>query len=96
MSGKADKAFKPDLYVVARFLERLWSGQKEYRKTQLQMAVGLNYGVYKKYLDWLIRKDLVELNKDEHGKTVVSITSEGVKAYNTLVEWLKKVIDTEL
>lgn len=42
---------KPDLYVVARFLDVLWWDTVGMKKTPLQMSVGLNYQTFLKYLD---------------------------------------------
>lgn len=80
---------KPDLYVVARFLERLWRDPRPHRKTDLQLAVRLNYNVYKKYLDWMSEKGLIEV-----GETV-SITPKGLETYKTLVAWIKDTVGDE-
>lgn len=96
MANDIKKEFKPDLYVVARFLERLWTTNKQYKKTQLQMAVGLNYKVFLKYLNWLEEKNLAKLEKDNSGHTTVKITAEGVDAYSTLVKWIKRIINAKI
>lgn len=94
MGEGTEKEFRPDLYVVARFLERLWLPGKEYKKTQLQMAVGLNYNVYTKYLNWLSNKGLIKIEKRSDKHEYVEITEEGVDAYRTLVEWIRKIMGT--
>lgn len=96
MVDNAKKEFRPDLYVVARFLERLWLPDKEYKKTQLQMAVGLNYNVYIKYLNWLSSKGLIKIEKKNEQREYIKITKEGVDAYYTLVEWIKKIMGTRV
>ncbi len=94
MAEKSDKETKPDLYVVARFLEKLVAGSGQRRKTELQMAVGLNFHVYSKYLDWLESKNLVRLvEEDEHSKRVL-LTPKGMDTYKTLVKWIHDVIGT--
>jgi len=60
MADKPEKEAKPDLYVVARFLEKLITKGGSRRKTELQMAVGLNFNVYSKYLEWLEKKGLIQ------------------------------------
>ena len=80
---------KPDLYVVARFLERLWRDPRPHRKTDLQLAVRLNYNVYKKYLEWLEQKGLITV-----GETV-AITPKGLETYKTLVAWIKDTVGDE-
>ena len=75
--------------MVARFLERLWRDPRPHRKTDLQLAVRLNYNVYKKYLDWMEQKGLIVV-----GDTV-SITPKGLETYKTLVEWIKNTVGEE-
>ena len=81
---------KPDLYVVARFLERLWRDERPHRKTDLQLAVRLNYNVYKKYLDWMEQKGLIVVDE------TVRITPKGLETYKTLVAWIKETVGDEL
>ena len=83
---------RPDLYVVARFLERLWTPDKEWKKTELQMAVGLNYNVYSRYLQWLQDKGLITIKDIDERHSVVRITEKGVEAYHTMASWIKDVI----
>lgn len=71
---------------MARFLERLWRDQRPHRRTDLQLAVRLNYNVYKKYLDWMEEKGLVTV-----GETV-AITVKGVATYDSLVTWIKETV----
>ena len=75
--------------MVARFLERLWRDPRPHRKTDLQLAVRLNYNVYKKYLDWMERKGLIVVEE------TVSITPKGLETYKTLVAWIKNTVGDE-
>lgn len=75
--------------MVARFLERLWREPRPHRKTDLQLAVRLNYNVYKKYLDWMERKGLIVVDD------TVSITPKGLETYKTLVAWIKDTVGDE-
>ena len=50
---------RPDLYVVARFLERLWREGSPMLKTRLQVAANVNYDVFSRYLLWLLDRGLV-------------------------------------
>ncbi|MCL4436112.1 MAG: hypothetical protein M1503_00305 [Thaumarchaeota archaeon] len=71
MTEREDIETRPDLYVVARFLEKIIVSGGSRRKTDLQMAVRLNFNVYMKYLEWLERKDRVcTYEEDEHSKYV--------------------------
>lgn len=85
---------RPDLYVVARFLERLWRDGRPHGKTDLQLAVRLNYTVYKRYLDWMLEKGLVTLVPTADGERV-AITPKGLETYHTFVSWLKDTVGEE-
>ena len=89
---KPEKESKPDLYVVARFLEKLIAGGGQRRKTELQMAVGLNFNVYTKYLEWLQSKDLIHVTEEDERSKYVSLTPKGMETYKTLVKWIKDVV----
>lgn len=71
---------------MARFLERLWRDQRPHRKTDLQLAVRLNYNVYRKYLDWMGHKGLITVDE------FVSITPKGLATYHSLVAWIKETV----
>lgn len=81
-----DKLERPDLYVVARFLDRLSRQQGSHRRTDLQLAVRLNYNVYKRYLEWMERKGLIVVTE------TVQITPKGIETYRTLVTWIKDAV----
>jgi predicted transcriptional regulator len=92
MEFKPDKDAKPDLYVVARFLEKLIAGGGQRRKTELQMAVGLNFNVYTKYLEWLEGKDFIHVTEEDERSKYVSLTPKGIETYKTLVKWIRDVV----
>ena len=81
-----DKLERPDLYVVARFLDRLSRSQRALRRTDLQLAVRLNYTVYKRYLEWMERKGLIRVGE------AIEITPKGADTYRTLVTWIKDAV----
>lgn len=87
---------RPDLYVVARFLERLWRDPRPHGRTDLQMAVRLNYGVFRKYLDWMLSKELVALQVDGSGAERIVITPKGLETYHRLVGWIKDTVGDHL
>lgn len=89
---RSDRMEKPDLYVVSRFLEKLWESGREYKQTELQMAVGLNFNVYAKYLKWLKEKGMIVVKENDDKKKTIAITEKGVTAYKTLALWIKDVI----
>jgi predicted transcriptional regulator len=83
---------KPDLYVVARFLDILYANGNPMRKTNLQMLVGLNYPRFMEYLEWLLQHGLVTIVKDEEGFERVSLSLKGVESYHRLVEWIRDLM----
>ncbi len=95
MSVPQEKEPKPDLYVVSRFLEKLIASGGSRRKTELQMAVGLNFNVYTKYLDWLENKGLINVREDAERSKHISLTPKGIETYKTLVKWIKDVIGNQ-
>jgi predicted transcriptional regulator len=83
---------RPDLYVVARMLERLWRAEEPMVKTRLQVASRVNYDIFSRYLTWMLSKNLVSLNSKEDGHERVSLTPDGEEAYRKLVQWIDEVI----
>ena len=83
---------KPDLYVVARFLDVLWWDTVGMKKTPLQMAVGLNYQTFLKYLNWLEKHELVKIVSDNEGNERIKLSDKGIDAHKRLVEWIKDTI----
>lgn len=92
MATEPEKEVKPDLYVVARFMEKLIMSGGQRRKTELQMAVGLNFNVYTKYLEWLENKGLIRMVEADERLKTVSLTPKGMETYKTLVKWIKDVV----
>lgn len=82
---------RPDLYVVARILERLWREPSPMLKTRLQTAIGTNYDVFIRYLDWMTEKGLVAL-MEEDGHQKVMLTEEGRESYRKLVQWINEIV----
>jgi predicted transcriptional regulator len=83
---------RPDLYVVARILERLWRENGPMVKTRLQVAARVNYDVFSKYLSWMVDKGLVSLENSPGGHEKVVITTKGMESYKKLVQWINEVI----
>ena len=71
---------------MARFLDRLARSPRPYRRTDLQLAVRLNYTVYKRYLEWMERKGLVLVDE------TITVTPKGLETYRTLVAWIKDAV----
>ncbi len=82
---------RPDLYVLARFLDVLHNNGQAMKKTNLQMRVGLNYPRFIEYLEWLVSHGLV-LKKDEDGTELYSLSPQGLDAYHRLVAWIRETM----
>jgi predicted transcriptional regulator len=87
---------KPDLYVVARILERLWKAKEPMLKTRLQVAAKVNYDVFTRYIDWMVHKGLVTFELCPNGHEGIKLTSKGEEAYRKLVQWIDEVIHGKL
>lgn len=86
--GGGEDAWRPDLYVLARFLQRLWRPDVTLTRSALQRAVGLNYDLFRKYLAFLESRGLVSVVKDAEGRDVVRLTKEGLRLHDDLTRWL--------
>lgn len=80
---------RPDLYVVARFLERMHEAETPPLKTDLQLRVRVNYTIFLRYLSWMVAKDYLQLVPDAGGAERVHLTPKGREAYATLVKWIR-------
>lgn len=96
MAGRDIKApLRPDLYVVARFLDRLCQPDAAYNKARLQLAVRLNYDLFRSYLLWLHEKGFAE-TQTVLGHDMVVATAKGREAHQRLVGWIKQVLGDSL
>jgi predicted transcriptional regulator len=82
---------RPDLYVLARFLDVLYESGAPMKKTNLQMRVGLNYPRFMEYLEWTASHGLVQM-KNEEGAEVYSLSQQGLDAYHRLVTWIRETM----
>jgi predicted transcriptional regulator len=90
--GASSPLERPDLYVVARFLERLWRENEPMLKTRLQVACNVNYDVFRKYISWMSERDLVRMENCPDGHERVVLTQKGHEAYRRMVQWVNEVI----
>jgi predicted transcriptional regulator len=81
---------RPDLYVVARFLDKLTKPGATYTRSRLQAAVRLNYDLFRGYLALLEQKGWVRV-VGEGSRQECRITPEGLAAYHHLVDWIRDV-----
>ncbi|TMA05157.1 MAG: hypothetical protein E6J93_04360 [Methanobacteriota archaeon] len=94
MAGGSDWG-RPDLYVVARMLERLWREADPMVKTRLQVAANVNYDVFSRYIGWMQSRGLVSLENSADGHERVALTDKGREAYRKLVQWINDVVRGE-
>lgn len=83
---------RPDIYVVARILERLWREGSPMLKTRLQVASDMNYDVFRKYLAWMHGRGLVMLMESEDGHERVALTRRGSETHAKIVGVLDDLI----
>jgi predicted transcriptional regulator len=84
-SGKS--AQRLDLYVIARIIVVL-KENGSINKTNLATQAGLAYDKLAKYISWMLEKNLVMMNEDG----VLSLTEQGAKSYDELVDWIMRYI----
>jgi predicted transcriptional regulator len=84
---------KPDLYVVARFLDIMYRNGSAMKKTNIQMLLGVNYPRFIEYLDWLLKHDLVAESIDEDKSERIMLTPKGIDSYHRLVDWIKETLN---
>lgn len=83
---------RPDLYVVARILDRLWRSSEPMLRTHLQVAANVNYDIFARYLDWMRERNLVDLENSADGHVRVRLTPAGQEAYRKVVQWINEVV----
>jgi predicted transcriptional regulator len=85
---------KPDLYVVARFLDIMYkNGGSGMKKTNIQMLLGVNYPRFVEYLEWLQQHGLVAEKTDEDKTERIILTPKGIDSYHRLVDWIKETLE---
>jgi len=83
---------RPDLYVLARFLDVLYENGGPMKKTNLQMRVGLNYPRFMEYFEWLTAQGFLQQKKDEDGADLYSLSPKGLDSYHRLVSWIRETM----
>ena len=68
-----DAPFQANLYVVGRFLDRLAELGRTWTKASLQSACGVNYDIFRRYLELLEAKGFAVVTK-----STVKLTREGL------------------
>jgi len=84
---------RPDLYVVARFLDILYRTGTPMKKTNIQMLLGVNYPRFTEYLQWMLNHGLVSESPDDDNIERISLTPKGIDAYHRFVDWIKDTLE---
>ncbi|MDG7034682.1 MAG: hypothetical protein JRN53_00315 [Nitrososphaerota archaeon] len=84
---------RPDLYVLARFLDIIYRTGSPMKRTNIQMLLGVNYPRFIEYLDWMVDHGLVLEVLDEEKTERITLTPKGIDAYHRLVDWIKETIE---
>ena len=87
---------RPDLYIVARILERLWREEQPMLKTRLQTASNVNYDVFRRYSSWMADHGLIAVETSNDGHERLHLTPKGMEAYKKLVQWINEVIHDKM
>lgn len=86
---------RPDLYVVVRLLETVRTRERPPTRTQLQIASGMNYSQFERYLDLALRRGLLKLGGSGSGAPSVELTPKGYDALMFLARGLRDVVGSE-
>jgi len=83
--------WKPNVYVLLRFLEKLWRQNDYVIRTRLQTAVGLNFDVFVKYLEWLRGRGFVETEtRGDH--EYIKISRSGYDAFRSILSLIEDIL----
>ena len=86
-SQAGEQQQKLDLYEIARIIIALKENGATNR-TNLATRTGLAYDKLTKYLSWMNDKQLIASTEE----SLVSLTEDGMKAYEELVNWIMRYI----
>jgi len=80
---------RPDLFVIERLLEAMASADGPVRRTPLQQRAGLNYTVFQRYLDYLVRLGMVAVPPGSDD--LLALTPKGVAAHRFLADGIARI-----
>jgi predicted transcriptional regulator len=87
--GFAGMIGRPDVFVIGRLLAAMSAAPGPIRRTPLQQRAGLNYTVFQRYLDYLVRLGLVAATPG--ADDLLELTPKGVEAYRFLADGLARI-----
>ena len=80
---------RPDVFVIGRLLEAMSTAPGPIRRTPLQQRAGLNYTVFQRYLDYLLRLGFV--TSAAGADDLLELTPKGADAYRFLADGLARI-----
>ncbi|HTT45920.1 MAG TPA: hypothetical protein VMH38_07925 [Thermoplasmata archaeon] len=86
---------RPDLYVVVRLLDTVRTSERTLSRTQLQIASGMNYTQFERYLHLTVCRGLLALSDAGSEHPIVVLTPKGYDALMFLVRGLRDVVGSE-
>ena len=90
---EVDPPDRPDLYVLARFLDRLAGAGSEHGRSSLQRATRTNDDVFRSYLALLQERGWIEWEPREgRGQDRIHLSREGREAYEDLRGWIEEML----
>lgn len=78
--------WRPNLYVVARFLDALHDGPRS--RSELQAAAGVNYDIFRRYLAFLEGRGFVSVRPDGE----VGLSPAGARVRAELRAWIERFL----
>jgi predicted transcriptional regulator len=87
---------RPDLYVLVRLLETVRARNRTLNRTQLQVASGMNYSQFQKYLLLATGRGLLNLVSSGGDAPLVELTAKGYDSLMFLARGLKEVVGVDL
>jgi len=86
---------RPDLFVLVRLLEAARTKNRTLNRTQLQVASGMNYSQFQKYLALATSRGLLNLVPAGDDAPLVELTAKGYDALMFLARGLKEVVGVD-
>ncbi len=79
---------KPDLFVLARFLDALHAHPGGISRSALQRAARVNYDIFRAYVELMEARGLAAAGDGGH----VELTPAGAAARERLLDWIEDIL----
>lgn len=84
-------AWRPDLFVLARFLAKLAPPGTALTRSRLQVGARVNYDILRRYAQLMTDRGWIEWSQRD-GQEVASLTPAGHAVHEELQEWLLRML----